>query len=419
MKRILRFLWRNWPLKLAAVLLATLLYSGLVLSQNERVFTGIVPIEIDRPPAGAQLLNELEPVREIRFRAPLDVGALAPAWFRASIDLARVEPRASGEPQEVSVSLVAIDPRVQIVDFAPRIVQVRLDSVEEREMPVRVDFGSVPEGISIGTPQTDPSEVTLRGASSRLSAVRSVVARVTIDASALNVDRDVELLALDDQGNQIAGVELEPSRANVRIAVAVELANRTLPVVPQIVGELGPGYELSSVVVAPLTITVSGAQDVITRLETAPTEPLDVSGRTRDFESVMGLDLPAEVTVIGPQQVRVSLTIGALSGSRSYLSGLTLAGASPELTYRPAVTQVTITLSGPVAELEAVSAGQLVGQLEVQDLEPGTHLVPVVLVPPAGLELLSVSPADVTVIVEAPVEEGGRLPLAALAQARL
>ena len=34
MTRYLRFLIHNWPLKLAAIVLATLLYGGLVLSQT-------------------------------------------------------------------------------------------------------------------------------------------------------------------------------------------------------------------------------------------------------------------------------------------------------------------------------------------------------------------------------------------------
>ena len=46
MPRFLRFLVHNWPLKLAAVALATLLYGGLVLSQSSQPFTTPIPIHI-------------------------------------------------------------------------------------------------------------------------------------------------------------------------------------------------------------------------------------------------------------------------------------------------------------------------------------------------------------------------------------
>jgi YbbR domain-containing protein len=399
-KRIVNFLLRNWPLKIAAVLLATMLYTGLVLSQSERVFTDIVPVDVIRPPAGATLLADIEPVREIRYRAPLDVGILSPDSFRATVNLATVEPRAGGEAQDVPVSLVAIDRRVQIVDFSPRIVQVRLDFVEERQMPVRVEVGTVPEGISIGTPQVDPSTVTIRGPGSRVNAVRSALARVTIDASALNIDRDIELLAVDDQGNQVNRIEIDPTRVRVRIPVALELANRTLPVVPNIVGELADGHQITSISVDPLTVTVSGSAAVINPLEVALTQPIDVGGRTRDFEAVVGLDLPPEASTIGSGQVRVMVAISETTGSRSYLVGLTILGARPDLTYRPAVTQLTVTLEGPLALLSNLDVGQIAAQIDVAELEAGIHVVPVDVRPPPGLQLLSVSPAEVLVRAE-------------------
>ena len=43
MTRLLRFVIHNWPLKLAAIGLATLLYGGLVLSQTTQDFPGQRP----------------------------------------------------------------------------------------------------------------------------------------------------------------------------------------------------------------------------------------------------------------------------------------------------------------------------------------------------------------------------------------
>ncbi|MEX2547094.1 MAG: CdaR family protein, partial [Chloroflexota bacterium] len=268
MRRVADFLIRNWPLKLGAILLATVLYSGLVLGQNVRTWTGVLPVEAPDPPAGATLLSELPPITLVRFRAPLDVGVLSPDSFRATVDLSDVEARAGGPPEDVAVSVEAVDRRVQVIDFQPRVVQVHLDPVLERELPVTIDLGAVPEGLNVGPPQTGPSVVTIRGASSRVEQVSQVVARVTIDASALNIDREVELVPMDVNGNQVPNIEIDPSRARVRIAIARELANRTLPVVPQLTGQPAPGYRITSVTVDPLVVTVSGEEATVTRLET-------------------------------------------------------------------------------------------------------------------------------------------------------
>ena len=50
MTRVLGVIVHNWPLKLAAVGLATLLYGGLVLSQSTQTLSGIVPVTVKVQP---------------------------------------------------------------------------------------------------------------------------------------------------------------------------------------------------------------------------------------------------------------------------------------------------------------------------------------------------------------------------------
>lgn len=311
MRRLTGFLRRNWPLRLGAILLATVLYTGLVLGQNVREWRGQVPIERIRQPANVTLISELPPVNLIRYRAPIDV-LLSPNLFAANVDLSGVAPVSGGPPITVPVTLVSLDQRVQIVDFQPREVQVQLDPVAERTLPVTVELGTVPDGVTAGSPLVEPSTVTLRGASSRVESVSQVVARVSIDAAALNVDRDVELAAVDGNGNPVPGVDMDPQRVRVRVAVARELANRTLPVVPVLTGTPAAGFRIVAITVEPLIVTLSGEAATIGALEGAFTEAISVEGRTTDLEAVVNLDLPPGVTVNGTDQVRVVLTIDPL-----------------------------------------------------------------------------------------------------------
>lgn len=399
MRRVTDFLRRNWPLRLGAVLLATVLYTGLVLGQNVRTWTGTVPVDPIRPPAGATLLADLDPVKTIRYRAPLDVGVLSPDSFRATVDLSRVQAVPGGDPVNVAVTVVALDSRVQIVDFEPRSVEVRLDPVEVRQLPVTVSLGSVADGLTVGPPQTEPSSVTLRGASSRVNAVSQVVARVSIDASALNVDREVELIAVDGNGNQVSNVEIDPQRARVRIAVARELANRTLPVVPVLSGQPAFGYRISAITVEPLVVTVSGEAATVARLDSAPTLPINVDGRTTDLEASIGLALPQGVSVSGSDQVRVTLTIARDTGTRTVQVAVVLDGANSSLTYAPSATQVEVVLAGPVDVLATIDPATLVALADVSAITSGTQTVALSVTPPAGMDVAAILPAQVTVTV--------------------
>ena len=401
MRRVAYFLIRNWPLKLAAVLLATVLYSGLVLGQNVRTWTGVLTVQADAPPIGATLLSTLDPVTQVRYRAPLDVSVVSPDTFRANVDLSRVRPAAGGPPTDVTVTVTSVDIRVQVVDFQPRTIQVRLDPVGSRTMPVTVDLGTVPDGLNLGPPQTEPSSVTIRGGTSNIEQVSSVLARVAVDASALNIDREFELVPVDANGNQVANVQVEPERARVRIAVARELATRTLPVVPQVTGQLSPGYRISSITVEPLVVTVSGEASIVTQLETAMTEPIDLSGRTRDVEATVRIALPAGVSVSGGDLVRVIVTVAEETGTRTFQVGLTMEGDGQAISYSLQDSSVQVTLAGPTATLDAVDPTSLLATVDVLSVPAttGEYLVPVVFEPPEGLAVIAISPDEVVLAV--------------------
>jgi YbbR domain-containing protein len=395
-RRALDFLLRNWPLKLGAVLLATVLYSGLVLAQNVRTWSGQVPVDFIRPPTGASLISELQPITMIRYRAPLDVGVLGPDSFRATVDLSRVQAQAGGPAVPVPITLIALNQSVQIVDFQPREEQVQLDPVTQRDLPITVTFGTVPDSITVGPPQLDPQTVTVRGASSRVSSVSTVVARVPIDASALNVDRDVDLVALDANGNQVPNVELDPARAHVRIAVAQQLATRTLPVAPQFSGAPSPGYRITSVTVDPLVVNVTGEASLVSQLQTAQTAPIDLTGRTSDLEAEVSLALPGGLTT-ETNTVRVTLTIAQDTGTQTFSLGVVLAGETAGFQYALAPDHVNVTLGGPVESLAAVDASRLVATATVTGLTAGSRTITLTFIPPEGLSVVSIDPAEVVV----------------------
>ena len=401
MRRVADIIIRNWPLKLGALLLATVLYSGLVFGQNVRTWTGTLPVEVFRQPPGTTMLSDVEPVTRVSYRAPLDVGVVSPTFFRASIDLSTVQPQAGGPAVAVPVTVIAVDSRIQVVDYQPREIPVQLDPVATKEMPVEAQLNQVPNDIDTAPPQIDPQNVQVSGASSRVDVVTKVIAPVVIDSSALNVDREVELIAVDSNGNQVPNVDLEPERARVRVAVARKLANVTLPVVPQIVGVPAPGYRISSVTVEPLTVTYSGEESIVTQLQTAQTEPIDVSDRTSDLEAMVRFDVPEGVNVSGDDSVRVVVTVEQEMGTRTFTVGIQVEGRDDPTAVTLAPDQVNITLGGPVADLQTLDGSQLVATATVSPTTTGGPVL-IEFQPPPGLQVVSINPEQVDVTVLPP-----------------
>ncbi len=401
MARLVRFLFRNWPLKLGAVTLASVLYAGLVVSQSVRVWPGPVQIQPVNQPVGAFLFEELGAVTEIRYTALPEVAARVTGTdFRATVDLRGVQPRPGGVPSFVPVHVLALDPGIQVVDFRPQLVAVRLDPIIARTVPVTVDRGPVPAGLALGEPELETARVAVRGASSLVQNVREAVARVLIDPNAINVDADVQLIAVDARGNAVQPLDIEPEEIHVRIRVERQQSTRLLPVVPRFGGVLPPGYEARAVTVAPPVVAVRGDGVRLAQLESVPTQVIGLAGRTRDLAVNVGLVLPPGISVVEPARVRVSVDVVPQRGSRSFTAGLTLAGAQPDRTYRLAAPSVLVTLAGTLSALQRLDTAALAASVDVSRLDLGTRELRVTVRPPRGTAVVSISPSRVRVTAE-------------------
>ncbi len=400
---VFRFLVRNWPLRLGALALAIVLYFGLVISQNARVWPGAVPIQAINQPAGTFLLDRLGDVRSIRYLAPVDVAAqVSTSSFVAVADLSGVSAQSAGAPVTVPVTVKSSDSRIQIIGWDPPTVAARLDPVTTRSVPVEVEQGTVPTGLTTDAPVVDRTTVTVRGARSLVDNVASAVARVSIDASGINVDQNVDLIAVDARGDQVAPVNIEPASVHVKILVAEQLSNRTVPIVPVVTGDLADGYAIQSIAVAPLTATVSGSQSVIGTLTSIQTATIDVTGKSATAVYTVALAPPNNVTVMSGQQVKVTVTVAAESGSRSFGAGLMMIGARSDRLYLLSVPDVLVTLGGTQAALDGIDPAGLAATIDVTGISDGTVTLAVRFAPPTGTTLVAISPARVQVTVSVP-----------------
>ena len=398
MTRLLRGIVRNWPLKLGAVALAALLYGGLVLSEQSRVFEGSVPVDGLDQSADVVLLSDLGVVRRIRYFAaadldvPLDAGS-----FRATVDLGDVDP--SARTVSLAIRVEAVDPRVQILDFEPRHVAVDLDEVITRVVRIEVDRGVVPPGLDVREAVLSSTEAVVRGPASVVDRIVRAVARVRIDPSGLDVNRDVELVAVDTLDAPLSPVDVEPATVRVRIAVFTDRQTRTLPVNPVVVGTPAVGWEVASVVVDPPVVTVEGDADELAPLVRLDTESISIAGASADLRVAVGFDLPSGVLPLGSERATVTVTLRQLSGTRTFEAGVALIGARSDRTYELAADRALVTFGGVLADLDRVNPRILVATIDVTDLAPGIYELPITIALPTGLGLVAVAPERVTITI--------------------
>lgn len=399
--RLVRLLVHNWPLKLAAIGLASLLYGGLVVSQSTNALENIVlPIDVEGAPADGFQLITIDPVTEIRYFAPSGVKPLS-SDFQATVDLSGIQP-GSGR-QLVPVHVTSIDNRITVVGVTPSAVTIDLDRLAEKTVDVVVDHGPAPPGLALGNQSVTPAQVTVSGPATVLGRVAAARASVVIQQSGIDLDQDVELVAIDGLGEAVGQVNIEPRAARVTIPVFSNRETRTLPVNPAVTGDPAPGFEIAGVTVEPPVMLVEGDADQLAELVRVDTEQIVMTGVSSDRSVSVGLDLPTGILAVGSDKITVTVTLRPVTETRTFNAGVRLIGAGRGLSYTVDTDRTLLTIGGSVVDLDRLSGTALVVDLDVTGLEPGKRVVPVSLDLPTGATLVSASPASVTVTITAPV----------------
>jgi YbbR domain-containing protein len=248
----------------------------------------------------------------------------------------------------------------------------------------------------------DPAEVTVTGPSSAVNRVVGARASTVIDASGIDVDRAVEVQAVDAAGEIVTGVDIEPVTVHVTIPIFTNKQSKTLPVNPIVTGTPAAGFRIASIEVAPLVVSVEGDADQLAQLVRADTQPVPVFGATSDVEDTVNLALPTGVQPLGAASVNVTVHVEPVTETRTYVAGIRLDGVRPDLGYSVVPDRVVLTLFGSVADLDRLGSVPIEVAVNVAGLGLGSHQVPVVPSLPSGVTLVDTSVDTVTVTVSEP-----------------
>jgi len=418
----LRQLLSNLSSLLLALFLGIVIWAVAINSENPlvvRTFPEQIPVDLlNLPPGLVPLTGEGESVR-LQVRAPRQwwnqversSRRARVSKFRAWVDLSGLS--AGLYDLDVNVEKAAqADREVRILATTPEKIPVRLDRIEEQEMSVEVeiiDRSSVPTSYEIQAPRVEPPVVRLRGPSSRLDQVDRVVARVQVNGARAPVQVEAPLVLVDRQGELVpvgsrsVDVQLDPRQVVVTVPIQQRQGYRELIVRPVIVGEPAPGYWVSDIDVLPQTISVVGLPTAIDNLSPiVETEPIDVTDLTagtliRDVEVL----LPDNVSPLqGNRLVQVRIVVEALKSSAQVAVRPTWSGLSAGLAVEQITPQqVDVIVEGPVNELEELQPSDIFAVLDLTGLQPGTHLVRPRVSVPGSLTVASVLPQQVEVVI--------------------
>lgn len=382
-----------------ALLISVALWILVVNDQNpERVATPdiAITVEITKVPPGLVLMNTLEPVR-FGIQAPSDKWTgLSASSFRATVDLSRLSPGIHAVPVEAEAS----DPRVSVLEVIPSTVSVRLEEVQERTVPVKVNLvGNVPFGYIYGTPKVDPQVVVVSGPSSLVQSVETASVDVRLDGITVQIDTAFHPNPVDSSGNTVRNVQMNPQTVTVQLPIQQQVSYKQVGIRPDITGNVASGYWIESVTAVPDSVTVVGDPKTLAGINYLDTAPLSVDGGASSVVQDAKIVTPSGVSLVQQQSAKLTVTISPLQTSQIVRVAPKVVNLDPKLRVTGLPPYFEVTLQGPAPLMQGLSAGSIGVTLDASNLGEGSHSLKPTISTPSGVQLVGVNPDSVTLVL--------------------
>ncbi len=275
----------------------------------------------------------------------------------------------------------AVSP-LEIVSVQPASINVELANVISQTVPVSVNVADV-ETVSVAyelssKPLVSPDEVTITGPEPLVKQVRQVQATLSVLNATTTVREVRPLQPLDENGNVVSGVTVDPPQAQISLIVSGRSDARDVGVRAITEGVPPEGYWMSSLTTSPSSVTLQGNPTILADINGfVDTLPVDVSAAVGPLVVQMPLNLVSGLTAVNSagipvQTVTITANIQALTGDLLVTRPVNLIGVREGVTTVTVPTEIDILLSGPLPTLREIEANPELVQvvLDVARLVP-------------------------------------------------
>lgn len=403
-----RFNWRNslqtlsWMFVAAFVSLAVWTFVVEQTNPTARPQISRIPLRVENIPEGMTLMSKPPETVSVVVQTTSDLlSTLNASSFQAVISFADLEAGLHQIPIKINTGASPL----RIVSVDPPVVDVELAGTTQITLPITIEMTDQTNLSAayqvLGVPTAIPSLVQVSGPAPLVAKVSKVQTSLAVGNATATIREIRPLRALDENGNEVIGVTLEPAQVQVALTISRRQNAREVGVQPITTGILPDGYWLSNLRVTPTTVTLRGSAEQIAELGGyVTTLPIDASQIIGLQTIQMPLELPLGIEAVDQagnviSVVTVEIQATPRRGDLIQTRRVTLVGQKDGVAYVVTPIEVELLLSGPLPTLWEVEANPELVQvfLDVSTLKMGIQqeLVPQWLLP-EGVEAQIIPP---------------------------
>lgn len=250
---------KSLPSLISAILLAIVVWVLAVTNTDpvqKRNFSRPVPIEIFGLDSALVVTSDVPEQITLSLSAPVSTwesDLTGSSVVRAIADLSGIGPGTYSVPINLQIDAQP----VKVESYSPDEIEFEIEEVYSEAFTINLIQPSSPAiGYEASAATLSQETAKVNGPASLVDRVAGIQALLDVSQAKEDIDVDLELKAVDENGLLISGVTISPADVNVKMGITQRGGYRTVSVKVVSSGQVASGYDLTAISYDPLVITV-------------------------------------------------------------------------------------------------------------------------------------------------------------------
>lgn len=287
----------NWKLKLISIIIAIFLWSYVIALENPTVSKQYKGLEVVVQEDEKLTSEGYEIVGQTPETIDLKIVGKRNALTDANIKniYAYVELGDVTEGPNSKEIKYQIPRNISIEDSSATYITFQIEKVITKEVSVTVEYeNEIGDEYVVGDVVSSPKKITVQGIRSRVDSIDRLVATVNLEGVETDQMVNVNLKALDVDGNEVSGITLGQSFVNVTMQVN---KIKEIPIEVLTTNEAPSDVKIKDVTVEPNSVLVVGKRDVVDKIKSVATESIDLENIRSLDNTPVSLELPEGISL--------------------------------------------------------------------------------------------------------------------------
>ena len=252
---------------------------------------------------------------------------------------------------------------VTIEDLSENRIQMTVDRLTEstREIQIKTT-GKLGEGESLGEIKLSPEQVVIKGPENSVKMVTDVVGELDLSTVQNNAMANIELKAVDKNGQIVKEVTLSTLSVSATLGV---LKENSAEVEATLVGSVPNGYKITQIDILPKTVSLKGKAENFVMASVIKTKGINLEGITTSQDIDVALEVPNGSEYVDlPKTVTVQLTVEKIEEKEMVF-------AASQIKWLNIPAGMTVNLSDPERRItvKVKAVASVLDQLTEADLQ--------------------------------------------------